>query len=98
MHRKTLALLSVAALGLVACEQNSSVRGTYRCERGVVLDVVFSDGQKVDVKSANGAYTLMRVERTTGVQYEGDDSIFISRGVEATFAESGHKPVRCRRN
>jgi membrane-bound inhibitor of C-type lysozyme len=98
MHKIILAGSVVLGLSLGACDQETSMRGTYNCERGVVLDITFTDGEHVEIKTGENIYKLNRVESASGAKYENEGSIFISKGVSATFiADVGVKPVNCRR-
>lgn len=92
--------MAVIALvvGLAACgKRNPSAHAIYKCEGGVILDVVFTGGQEVQIGVRDKAYRLSRVEYESGAKYEGGPISFISMGISGKFTEKG-RSIQCRRD
>jgi membrane-bound inhibitor of C-type lysozyme len=94
---KKLLCLGFTLIVLTACEQETAMVAQYRCDNGVSIRVEFKGGKQVTIISEAGNLTLPRVESASGVKYEAEGVIFLSKGVDAGYSVPGQAPTVCRR-
>ncbi len=92
--------LSLFALLLAGCNQETVAHARYQCDGGHVVNASFVNGEYVDVTYEEMTYRIPRVEAASGAKYEvaEDGRLFWSKGIDALFVlTKGTPTLKCRR-
>lgn len=91
-------LLISFILLISACKEQSTVAvAKYSCEDNRVITTTFRDGTFVDIVDGDISITLKRVESASGAKYEGEGTVFWSKGIDAVYEPKPGMQIGCRR-